>query len=292
VDLIHVFGPLIPRHAFVLARTHAVGKPLILTTFAQLMPHAMKKSRLKKNLYLKAISPWMRSARLLSFGPEEELGLRRYFPRHKIFQATMGVYPSRSAALTPSSLPSNGELRLLFFGRNDRFQKGLDILLEGFLKAAAAGAPVRLTVAGRPWRDSGKYIESFLNRHRLEDRISVVGAEDDENAKWGHYASADYLVYLSRWDGPPRPIREAITAGVPLIVSPETNMGHLVERYGAGVQVPLNPDAVARCFCSLASTPDSRQRFAPGVAALRDRLAWNRVALDYAEIYREVLSGK
>ena len=291
VDLIHVFGPLIPRHAFAMARARAEGKPLILSTFAQLMPHAMKKGRLKKNLYLKLISPWTGRAQLLAFGPAEELGLRRYFPRHKVFQASMGVYPSLPAALPPSSPRSTGELRLLFFGRNDRFQKGLDILLQGFQKAVADGASVRLTMAGRPWRDSGKYIEGFLHRHRLEDRVSVAG-EEDENAKWGHYASADYLVFLSRWDGPPRPVREAITTGVPLVVSPETNMGHLVERYGAGIQVALNPEAVARCFCSLASAPNSRLRFASGLAALRDRLAWNRVALDYAEIYREVLSGK
>ncbi len=290
VDLVHVFGPLIPRHAFVMARACSCGKPVILSTFAQLMPHAMKKSRLKKNLYLKAVSPWTKRAFLLSFGPEEERGLRKFFPRNRIFQTSMGVYPGLVAA-PPPSFSRSGELRLLFFGRNDCFQKGLDILLQGFLKAAAAGAAVRLTVAGRPWRDSAKYIGDFLHRHRLEDRVSVTG-EEDENAKWGRYASADYFVFLSRWDGPPRPIRDAIAAGVPLIVSPETNMGHLVEGYGAGVQVPLNPDAVARCFCSLASTPDSRRRFASGVAVLRDRLAWKRVALDYAEIYTEVLSGK
>jgi glycosyltransferase involved in cell wall biosynthesis len=289
-DLVHVFGPFIPSHALVIRSARGGASPLVLSTMAQLMPHAMKRKRLKKELYLRAISPWTKKIRLLAFGPEEERGLRRYFPRHAIFQASLGVFQCPASALQPSAPRKGGNLSLLFFGRNDRLQKGLDILLLGFSKAKADGAGIRLTIAGQPWRDSGRYIDGFLKRHGLEEVVTIAGPTD-ENVKWQHFDSADYFVFLSRWDGPPRPVREAIAAGLPLVVSPETNMGHLVELYGAGVQVPLDPDAVAGCFRALASTPDSRPRFASGVSALRDRLSWDRLARDYAEIYGEVLSG-
>jgi glycosyltransferase involved in cell wall biosynthesis len=295
VDVYHVLAPLIPRHVYLMAGLETRGKPIVLSTMAQLMPHALKVKRLKKALYLCAASPWIGRAAFHAFGPAEASGLRARFPGRRIYQASLGVYPRpgghSSGFPSPARAESDaGPLRLLFFGRNDRVQKGLDILLPAFLKTVIGGANVRLTIAGRPSGDSEPYISSFVTRHGLGGVVDLRGPVDDL-ARESLFAEADFLVYLSRWDGPPRPIREAIARGLPVVATPESNMGHLLDRFGAGLQVALDVDEVARSFHRLARTPRGGERFREGTGALARFLSWERLAGDYADMYEAVRAG-
>lgn len=287
-DLAHVFGPFIPAHLPALRAAQRASTPVIVSTLAQIMPHVMRHHLLRKEIYLRAISPFLQSACFHAFGPEEEKWLRRRFPRHRILHASLGLYPFGDGPLPEEAVPAQaGPLRLLFFGRNDIHQKGIDILLEGFSRALAPrSAEITLTIAGMPWGDSIRRIEEMVRRSGLRGAVTLAGPTD-QAGKAALYSRADYLVFLSRWDGPPRPVRDAITVGLPVVVSPETNMGHLVEEFGAGVQVALDPDAVAGCLRSLASTRQIRTLHAAGAAALRERLSWDMVARDYADMYRE-----
>lgn len=288
-DLVHIFGLLIPSHVLALRGLHS-GPPLVISTLAQLMPHGMRKSRLKKELYLAAIARWLRKAIFHAFGPVEEQSVLRRFAGHSTFQASLGVFPAaRPSHVEPGRRPDQ-RLRLLFLGRNDFRQKGLDILLRGFRLAVEGGAEASLSIAGRPWRDSRERLNGFVRRFRLEERVQLLG-EVPEDGKRKLYAEADYLVFLSRWDGPPRPVREAIAAGLPVIVSPETNLGHLVEQYGAGIQVPLESEQVAGVFRELASRPRGDARYAEGVLKLREALRWDEVAATYLAAYHRIIDG-
>ncbi len=295
VDIVHVFAPLIPRHVRVMAGLEARGKPVVLSAMAQLMPNALKVRRLKKELYLRAVSPVIRKATFHAFGPAEANGLNARFPGQRVFQASLGVTPRPGVPpeTIPPSAPTQGgggALRLLFFGRNDRVQKGLDILLPAFQRAVNDGANARLTIAGRPWGDSVSYLTSFIARHGLGGRVELRGAVD-QSAAGTLFDAADFLFFLSRWDGPPRPIREAIARGLPVVASPESNMGHLLERFGAGMQVALDVDGVAQCIHRLAGRPRSGERFRDGTLALAQFLRWERLAGDYIGIYEAVLGG-
>jgi hypothetical protein len=163
------------------------------------------------------------------------------------FEASLGVFPVPVAIAEAQwrKMERTDGADLLFFGRNDVYQKGIDILLEGFARAVRSGVNVRLAIAGWPWMDSERYIRSFIESHGLGDAVRLVGPVD-EKTKYDLLAAADYLVFLSRWDGPPRPILEAIAVGTPVIISPETNMGDLVHEYEAGLQVGVDTRSSGR----------------------------------------------
>jgi len=254
------------------------------------MPHGMRKSRLRKELYLAAISHWLRKATFHTFGPVEEESVLRRFGSRLTFQAPLGVYPVASPRPPVAGCRPNEPLRLLFFGRNDLRQKGLDILLQGFRRAVERGAEASLKIAGRPWRDSREQLGRLVHRFQLEGRVQLLG-EVSEDDKLELYAAADYLVFLSRWDVPPRPVREAIALGLPVIVSPETNMGHLVERYRAGVQVALDPERVADVFLELACQPGAYSGHSDGVLKLRDMLQWDEVGAIYLAAYHHIIGS-
>lgn len=288
VDLFEVFGLLIPGHAVVLWKLRSMRQPVVISPMAHLMPYALKVRKIPKLLYLEMLSILINPAIFHVFSPLERESVRKHFGDRKAFIATLGVYPERYTTSGERQNDKKGRLEILFFGRNDVYQKGIDILLEGFLKASKRGARLNLMIAGQPWKNSSRHIHRFINQHRLHENVRVIG-KVDEKTKWRLIAGADYLVFLSRCDGPPRPVREAISVGTPVIVSPETNMGYLVEEYKAGVQVHLDPNAVADTLLKLSSQPELRSSFAERVLELRERLRWERVAADYIEEYTAIL---
>ena len=291
VDVYHFFGIFIPDQLWMLR--NVLGKRVVVSPMGHLMPYHLRRKVLKKKLYLQAIKPLLRRVKWFHvFSDQEESSIRGYLGDGvRTFEASLGIFPVPVAvaqALRPGK-KQEPSLQLLFFGRNDVYQKGIDILLKGFARASRTGVKARLTIAGQPWMHSERYIKSFIEDYGLEDKVRVLGSVDEE-MKYHLMADSDYLVFLSRWDGPPRPIREAIAVGTPVIVSPETNMGGLVEEYDAGLQVQLKPEEVAMAICRVNADRDLWKQHRDGVVRLRERLSWGCVAQDYIRGYEQVLA--
>lgn len=291
VDLFHFFGIFIPGQLWHLMRV--MGKPVVISPMGHLMPYHLKRGMLKKKVYLRAIRPLISKVRGFHVFSDQEIeGIREYVcERAFTFKAGLGIFPPQEKLVQvgETNWKQNKNLELLFFGRNDIYQKGLDLLLEGFALAMREGINARLTIARQPWMSSEKFIRSFIETHNLQANIRLLGAVD-EKTKHHLLASADYLLYLSRWDGPPRPIREAIAVGTPVIVSPETNMGGLVKEFEAGLEVHLKPENVAMAISRISADRELWKRHKDGVIRLREHLDWRRVAQDYIRGYEQVLA--
>jgi len=292
IDVYHIFGIFILDQLRIVRKL--IGKPLVVSPMGHLMPHHLRRKAFKKRLYLQAVKPLLKKVRWFHvFSGVEHESISQYLGDGvRTFEAGLGVFPVPVAISQDirNEGRQDSSVNLLFFGRNDVYQKGIDILLEGFARAVRSGVNARLTIAGQPWMDSERYIRSFIESHGLGDAVRLVGPVD-EKTKYDLLAAADYLVFLSRWDGPPRPIREAIAVGTPVIVSPETNMGSLVAEYEAGVQVELRPEDVARAILKINMDRELWKRHLGGVLRLRERLDWRCVAEDYIRGYQQVLEA-
>lgn len=292
VDLYHLFGIFIPDQLWRLRQL--MRKPLVVSPMGHLMPYHLRRKALKKALYLRLVKPVLRRVRWFHvFSDIEGASVVHYLGDGvRTFEAGLGVFPAPSNAGNAKRNIEQGDglTRLLFFGRNDIYQKGLDILLKGYVRAVQRGVSVTLTIAGQPWGDSERYIREFVNREKIDKAIQVIGPVD-EATKWKLLNETDYLMFLSRWDGPPRPIREAIAVGTPVIVSPETNMGGMVSEFRAGIQVELNPERVAEAILQVSRNRSLQKEHRQGVVKLRERLSWQRVAEDYIQGYSQVLES-
>ena len=176
----------------------------------------------------------------------------------------------------------------MFFGRNDITQKGIDMLVDGYRVARRRGLTLPLVVAGHPDKRSVRYWRKVKRDIELSSHIELVGeVADDERSRL--LAGARCLVFPSRWDGPPRPIREAIALGTPAIVTNGTNMGHLIEGFGAGQLVALEADSISDGLLN-AAQESIAIGWRNGTKALGESLSWDRVALEYMRGYELTLS--
>lgn len=291
----HLFGIFIPGQVEVAralqTRVHVVSPG------AHLMRAHLARRWWKKIPYL----AWWRAALIgkplaLHVFSDAELPATRWLVRRApVFRAPLGVFPPPDGR--NSSAPVSGETDhrpadgpVLFLGRNDVQQKGIDLLLRGFARAVERGLRAPLLIAGRPWADSAAQISRHCAQLRIGGRVSVLG-ETDEGTKWDLLRRARCLAFLSRWDGPPRPIREALSVGTPAIVSWATNMGQLIEEAAAGRAVELEEEAIASALVATESA-ELVSRWRLGARRLSEALAWPRVADRYIEGYEAALGGR
>ncbi len=290
-DLVHVFGIFIRPHWDALQKLHRMGIPTVLSFLSHLSPYAMRRHKIGKCVLLRFLTPNLYKVTFHTFSAYEESNLASLFPNNKRFRASLGIFPVDSTS--DESSDSSATDDIVFFGRNDVFQKGIDVLLDSFgvmQRGHSSACTGRLVIAGRAWRNSREIIEESVRRNALQDRVVILG-DVDEKTKWHILRRSQYLVYTSRFDGPPRPIREAISVGTPLIVSPETNMSELVTRYSAGISVPLDPEVMGIKIHGVLKKTDHGKELREGVKKLREHLRWERVAKEYISGYHHALSN-
>jgi glycosyltransferase involved in cell wall biosynthesis len=296
-DLVHIFGLFIPAHMRLLEEAIRIGIPTVLSPMAVLMPFAVNRTRWKRvkkeafmRLYAGTLSR-VTSLHLLSHS--ESLSWSDVWRQsHRMF-GQFGIFPPDPAAASAGVPLRRTAAPFVFFGRNDVYQKGIDILLEAVRvaesRSASADASIQLVIAGRPCLKSDQFIRARIQRLARREAVSLLGALDTRSA-YELLGSARALVFLSRFDGPPRPIREAISLGVPVIVSRETNMGEIVEAYDAGAVVPLDADAVAAALLEVWRDPQKCEWWRANVPKLKAALSWDRVVGPYLSGYREVVN--
>jgi len=135
---------------------------------------------------------------------------------------------------------TGGGLELLFAGRLD-FQKGLSRLASFIRLADREGINLRLTIVGSATLD-GDSVDWPANRVRL------VEATRDPAALARHFEDADGFLLLSRWEGVPLALLDAMAHGCVVVATDVGAVGELVVDGMNGFLCPSSgsDDAVAR----------------------------------------------
>ncbi len=162
---------------------------------------------------------------------------------------------------------------VLWFGRFDPEHKGLDILLRALLALGGAERP-RLRLLGPDWHGRKRAVQRMVSDLGLERSVEVGDAVHGQE-KWGTLARSRGFVYPSRWEGFGNSTAEAVSIGVPTLVTPYPLGTHLAERGGAFL-AQATPEGLAEGLQQLMS-PMACQVGAQGAALARAELSWGSV---------------
>lgn len=174
--------------------------------------------------------------------------------------------------------PADAPLRVLYLGRLDR-QKGLDRLAEVMRRTRAAKLPVEWRVVGKAVLEGDAPPLPAEVAAVLEP--AVTRPEDLAAA----YARADVVVLLSRYEGLPLTVIEAMRAGAVVVA---TDAGATAEVVKDGVNGVLLPQdgAVEGCVAALRRFAADRAAFmalSEGAVAMAADLAWDEGCRALAE---------
>jgi glycosyltransferase involved in cell wall biosynthesis len=123
--------------------------------------------------------------------------------------------------------------KILYIGRIDFYNKGMDQLLLAFEKVKINNLKFKLDIYG-PFATSNdqrillKHLNNF-NTDIVEYHGPIYGTKKFEILK-----NSDLLVLPSRFEGIPRVIRESLFYGTPVLVTKETNFAEYITKYKCG----------------------------------------------------------
>jgi glycosyltransferase involved in cell wall biosynthesis len=197
-------------------------------------------------------------------------------------EASLGIYyediPTKIYA---SKLKPAGEY-FLFFGRLGYFHKGIDVLLEGYAHYLANGGTTALVIAGKSWQGSHELINRRIQELNLSSKVHFLGEVSMEE-KFSLMKECKAFVYPTRYDGPPRPIREALALKKPLLISHQANIISNMENYGWGYTFNPIPEELSVVMKRMDEefTEDNYQN-------PKNVLSWEVIASQYAKIYGRI----
>lgn len=169
-------------------------------------------------------------------------------------------------------------LRGVFIGRMDIYQKGIDLLIEActLLKNEMKTADCIIDIYG-PDRKGAKFIiNKLIAKNDLVDLVHIHDAVFDDE-KEAILLDSDFFILTSRFEGHPMGLIEALSYGLPCLVTTGTNMADEIAEADAGWTAQISVDSIAEALKTLLK--DKAQFAVKGQSALKLSKQYNWDAL-------------
>ena len=179
---------------------------------------------------------------------------------------------------------------LVFLGRLDAYNKGLDTLLDAFAQVVPRSEErITLTLRGPDWGDRARLARRAAELG-LADRVAFLDP-DYGRSPVELLGEHDLLCLPSRFEGFGLVALEAMLAGRVLLVSERAGVARHVLASGCGLSVPPTVDGLA---CGLLALLERREGWPEmgrrGRRYVLRRLRWDKVAADALDSYARLVN--
>ena len=281
----------IPRYLSIAKQLRERGIPYFIVPHGALKKSAQQKSRFKKmaaNLLLfKRFVNGAAGVQCLTEKEKAESVMGK-----RIFVAPNGVNPP---AQTKTAFHTDCT-RFVYVGRILPSIKGLDLMINAFVKQKALMTDNRCTLdIYGPCEDRGvSYLDEMngtIQSGGVEGMVTLHPAVLGEE-KARVLLDADVFMQTSRTEGMPLGVLEALSYGLPCLLTEGTTFAQTVASRGAGWNAGSDVDAIA---AALRQSVADRSRFplfsANAVAVSREH-DWHTAAQTAIENYRRCLTAR
>lgn len=291
-DIVHVHGELNPDN---LVAARVFRSPLVISPHGGFNPRVLARgARRAKAAYL-TLARRMLYARATfhALSPLEAADIARLLPDRPAYCAPQGPGAAAEASRPPVGRTDAGPAKLLFVGRLNVAEKGLDLLLDALARARLRSPrPLSLTVVGPDWDGGLAELRSRCAQLGLAGTVVFAGCRTGAEVA-ALYAQHDLYVQLSRNEGFGMSVAEALLAGLPAVLSrcigaaawPEVGESPHVRVVAAEAEA-----AAEALVAAVAELPRLRAAAAQALPGLRGFLSWGRTAELHIERYATLLA--
>ena len=196
----------------------------------------------------------------------------------KAYQLNYGAVVNRSVDKALRTLPKNGRrLRIVFSGRFDK-KKNLPLVIQAMPQILDKYPDLILDIAGSGTTNEVKKLQSLISSLKLESSIQFHGWIDSSKMR-ELFAGAKLLVLPSENENFAIVVAEALSAGVPCVVSKFVGSADIVAKHHAGEVIhDLTPISVANGIMKVLQGDEIKYRDA-AFEAVENSLDWSKIAL-------------
>ncbi|TME96115.1 MAG: glycosyltransferase [Chloroflexi bacterium] len=270
--------------------------PYLVRTLGTLDPWSLRQKPMRKRLL------WHLGARRMMDGAaavqyttraeqrlvEHHLGLRRGVVIPLGIDQASYTAPVDLAQFSARHSGLNQHPYILVLGRLHP-KKGVEALIAAFLRATRNEGlhDWRLVVAGDGDEGYVAHLRRIAREQSGGERVVftgwVAGAE-----KLAVLRGAAVLALPSHQENFGLVVVEALSCGVPVLVSPHVNLADDIQAAGAGWVVPLDAPRLEAGLVEVMALPEERQCRGSAGRDLAARFSWPQVAAELTQLYRRV----
>lgn len=196
--------------------------------------------------------------------------------------------------ITPKSIVKkefnkNG-LKGIFIGRLDIYQKGLDIFIEACakLKDELDKNNCTIDIHGPDISGSKSKLEELIKTHKLQNILYVKDGIYDQE-KENKQLNSDFFILTSRFEGHPMGLIEALSYGLPCLVTTGSNMANEVIKADAGWTADVSVDSIQSALKEVLNDKYNLHRKSQNALKLSELYNWNEIAKESHEKYIDLL---
>ena len=260
--------------------------PYIIIPHGELTTEAQKKKWLKKKVAnIVFFNRFISGARYLQALSKKEMENIK-FSLPKFIGSNGTVLPEESKKTFSSS-----GLKLLYIGRLEVEIKGLDIMLGAIanVKDFMREHNCSLKMFGPDVLGRGDEVRALIKQNGIEDLVTLMPPILGEDKK-KELLDADVFIQTSRSEGMPLGVLEALSYGLPCIVTKGTTFMDDINQNDLGWGVETSVLAVQNAIISAVTDRETFiKKSNNAVNFIANNYSWEKVAFDTIEEYKKII---
>ncbi|RSK33695.1 glycosyltransferase [Bhargavaea beijingensis] len=173
----------------------------------------------------------------------------------------------------------NRNIRGVFIGRADSSQKGIDLLLDAckLLKNEFSLNNCKIDIYAPNSREDKDNINKMILERDLQEYINkydgIYGLDKEEVL-----LNSDFFILTSRFEGHPTGLIEALSYGIPCLVTEGTNMAQEINDYKAGWSSETSVEGIVHAFRELFGSSNKLEDFSRNALELSKIYSWDYIS--------------
>lgn len=250
--------------------------PYVIVPRCQMTEKYLQNKKIKKIIAsIVFFRHFARSAKSVHFlSDQEKLDSEKYY-KGNYYIAANGIDIKEDIAY-----PNNSNKIGIFIGRYSVWQKGLDIFTEAvsIAKEELKNAGIKFVMYG-PESPSGsaKDAIALVEKYNIGDLVEVRGAVFDKE-KENVLRNADFFFHTSRFEGMPMSVLEALSYGLPCLVTQGSNLREVVEENQAGWGADDTVESVVQGLRRMVHDLDGFSNISKNAMDVARKYAWESIS--------------
>ena len=178
-----------------------------------------------------------------------------------------------------------------FIGRYSIWQKGLDMLIEAISrkKEELLKEQISFKLYGPTERTgSESEIEKLVEKYGVKDIVQVNGPVFDDE-KRDVLLDSDFFIHTSRFEGMPMSVLEALSYGLPCLVTQGSNLREEVDKLQAGWGVDNTVDSITDGISKIILDKQQISNISKNALILAKNYSWDNIAVQCHEFFVKIL---
>ena len=183
------------------------------------------------------------------------------------------------------------EIKFVYIGRLDAYHKGLDLMISAiknisdFLRENKCS----FNLYGPDLNGRFQHVTDLINEANVQ-YIVFLNHEVSGKQKEDILLDADVFIQTSRFEGMPMGILEAMSYGLPCLVTNGTTLGRFIMQYNSGWVSETSVDEVSQTLIkSLSDNKMLMTKSKNGIKTIEENFTWDNIAEKTIEKYSEIL---